>query len=125
MNTVEFRILVAHEFPQLRHEIEYWEDDLPTVQMGEFLTSLKRQSRHAHSMWCERASRLLLLPSKAATTDCSMRFMWRSLEHLDFRSDPGKEAFLLMPAELKKGRYDVLDYDEKLLGRKLTVDDRA
>jgi hypothetical protein len=47
------------------------------------------------------------------------------LEHLDFRSDAGKEAFLLMPAELKKGRYEILDYDEKLLGRKLAVDDRA
>jgi hypothetical protein len=47
------------------------------------------------------------------------------LEHLDFRSDAGKEALLLMPAELKKGRYDILDYDEKLLGGKLAVDDRA
>jgi len=47
------------------------------------------------------------------------------LERLDFRSDAGKQAFLLMPAELKKGRYEVLDHDEKLLGRKLGVDDRA
>ena len=30
-----------------------------------------------------------------------------------------------MPAELKRGRYEILDYDEKLLGRKLAVDDRA
>jgi hypothetical protein len=43
----------------------------------------------------------------------------------NFRSDPGKEAFLLMPAELKIGRYKILDYDEKLLGRKLATDDRA
>jgi hypothetical protein len=40
-----------------------------------------------------------------------------------FRSDAGKEALLLMPADLKKGHYAVLDYDEKLLGRKLEVDD--
>jgi hypothetical protein len=32
---------------------------------------------------------------------------------------------LLMPAELKKGRYAVLDYDEELLGRKHELDDRA
>ena len=51
MNTVEFRILVAHEFPQLRDELEYWEDDLPTSKWGSFWTSLKRQSKHAHSMW--------------------------------------------------------------------------
>ena len=47
------------------------------------------------------------------------------LEQLDFRSDAGKEALLLMPPELKKGRYEILDYDEKLLGRKLAVDDRV
>lgn len=46
------------------------------------------------------------------------------LEQLDFRSNAGKEAFVLMPAELKKARYDVLDYAEKLLGRKLETDDR-
>jgi hypothetical protein len=34
------------------------------------------------------------------------------LEQLDFRSDAGKEAMLLMPAGLKKGRYAVLDYDK-------------
>jgi hypothetical protein len=47
------------------------------------------------------------------------------LEGLDFRSGAGKEAFLLMPADLKKGRYEILNYAEKLLGRKLEVDDRA
>ena len=30
-----------------------------------------------------------------------------------------------MPAELKKARYDILDYDEKLLGKKAITDDRA
>lgn len=47
------------------------------------------------------------------------------LEQLDFRSDAGKEALLLMPAELKKGRCDVLDYTEELLGRKLATDERS
>ena len=47
------------------------------------------------------------------------------LERLDFRSDAGREALLLMPAKLKRGRYEILDYDEKLLGRKLATDDRA
>jgi len=30
-----------------------------------------------------------------------------------------------MPAELEKGRNAILDYDQKLLSRKLEVDDRA
>jgi hypothetical protein len=47
------------------------------------------------------------------------------VEHMDLRSDAGKEAYLLMSAELKKGRNEILDYGEKLLGRKLAVDDRT
>lgn len=47
------------------------------------------------------------------------------LEHLDFRSDAGKEAKRPMPSELEKGRIDALDYDERLLGRKWPLDDRC
>jgi hypothetical protein len=36
-----------------------------------------------------------------------------------------QETLLWMPAELKIGRYKILDYDEKLLGRELATDDRA
>jgi hypothetical protein len=47
------------------------------------------------------------------------------LEKVDFRSGAGKEAVLLMPAELRKGRYAIVDYNEKLLGRKVAINDRA
>ena len=46
------------------------------------------------------------------------------LEHLDIHTDAGKQAVQLMPRELKKGRDQILDYNEKLLGRKWPLDDR-
>jgi hypothetical protein len=36
-----------------------------------------------------------------------------------------QETLFWMPVELKIGRYKILDYDEKLLGRELATDDRA
>ena len=125
MNTVEFRILVAHEFPQLRDELEYWEDDLPHVQMGEF-QDFTQKAIEARSFDVVRKSFEIATTALKSGDDALLNAIYVAfLEHLDFRSDAGKEAFLLMPAELKKGRYDILDYDEKLLGRKLAVDDRA
>jgi hypothetical protein len=125
MNTVEFRILVEHEFPQLRDELEYWEDDLPHVQMGEFL-DFTQKAIEARSFDVVRESFEVATTALKSGDDTLLNAIYVAfLEHLDFRSDAGKEAFLLMPAELKKGRYEILDYDEKLLGRKLAVDDRA
>ncbi len=46
------------------------------------------------------------------------------LEGLDFRSEAGQHAVTLMPPDLKKGRDDILDYDQRLLGRKWPTDDR-
>jgi hypothetical protein len=124
MTTVEFRLLVAREFPQLRDELEYWEDDLPHVQMGEFLDFVQR-AIEARSFDVVRKSFEIAAIALKSGDDTLLNCIYVGfLEHLDFRSDAGKEAFLLMPIELKKGRYDILDYDEKLLGRKLSTDDR-
>ncbi len=124
MNTVEFRILVAHEFPQLRDELEYWEDDLPHVQMTELLDFTQKAIEGSFDV--VRKSFEIATTALKSGDDTLLNAIYVAfLEHLDFRSDAGKEAFLLMPAELKKGRYEILDYDEKLLGRKLVVDDRA
>ena len=125
MNTVEFRILVAHEFPQLRDELEYWEDDLPHVQVGEFL-DFTQKAIETRSFDVVRKSFEIATTALKSGDDTLLNAIYVSfLEHLDFRSDAGKEAFLLIPAELKRGRYEILDYDEKLLGRKVAVDDRA
>ena len=125
MNTVEFRILVAHEFPQLRDELEYWEDDLPHVQMGEFLDFTQKAIEERLFDVVRRSFEIATTALKSGDDRLLNAIYVAFLEHLDFRSDAGKEAFLLMPAELKKSRYEILDYDEKLLGRKLDVDDRA
>jgi hypothetical protein len=125
LNTVEFRILVAHEFPQLRDELEYWEDDPTHLQMGEFL-DFTQEAMEARSFDEVRKSFEIATTALKSGDDTLLNCIYVAfLEQLDFRSDAGKEAFLLMPAELKKARYEILDYDEKLLGRKLAVDDRA
>jgi hypothetical protein len=46
------------------------------------------------------------------------------LEDLELRSEAGKQAAQLMPPELARGRNDILDYDERLIGRKWSTDDR-
>jgi len=125
MNTVDFRCLVTREFPQLREELEYWEDDLWHLQMGEFLNftqeAIEARSFDVVRRSFEIATNALSNGDAALLNAIHVSF----LEKLDFRSEAGKEALLLMPAGLKKGRYAILDYDEKLLGRKLEVDDRA
>jgi hypothetical protein len=111
--------------PQLRDELECWEDDLPHLQMAEFL-NFTQEAIEAHSTDVVRKSFEIATNALKNGDDALLNAIYVSfLEQLDFRSDAGKEALLLMPAELKKGRYDILDYDEKLLGRKLAVDDRA
>jgi len=125
MNTVEFRSLMAHQTPHLRDELEYWEDDLPHLQMAEFL-DFTQKAIVARSFDVVRKSfEIATTALKSGDTTLLNAIYVSFLERLDFRSDAGKQAFLLMPAELKKGRYEVLDHDEKLLGRKLGVDDRA
>ena len=125
MDTAEFRCLVIREFPQLREAFDCWEDDLPHLQMGEFL-NFTQGAIEARSFDVVRKSFEIATTALKSGEDALLNAIYVSfLEHLDFRSDAGKEALLLMPVELKKGRYDVLDYDEKLLGRKLASDDRA
>jgi hypothetical protein len=125
MDTVGFRNLVAGAFPQFREELDYWEDDLPHLQMAEFL-NFTQEAIEARSFDVVRKSFEIATTALKSGDGALLNAIYVSfLEHLDFRSDAGKEALLLMPAELKKGRYDVLDYDERLLGRKLATDDRA
>ena len=125
MNTAEFRSLVTREFPQLREELEYWEDDLGHLQMGEFL-NFTQEAIEARSFDVVRKSfEVATTALRSGNADLLNAIYVSFLEKLDFRTDAGKEAMLLMPAELTKGRSAVLDYDEKLLGRKLEVDDRT
>jgi hypothetical protein len=125
VDTVEFRSLVTREFPQLRQELEYWEDDLSHLQMGEFL-KFTQEAIEARSFDVVRKTFEIATTALKSGDAALLNAIYVSfLEQLDFRSDAGKEALLLMPPELKKGRHDILDYGEQLLGRKLTTDDRS
>jgi hypothetical protein len=109
----------------LRNELEDWEDDLPHLQMGVFL-NFTQAAIDARSVEVVRKSFEIATTALKNGDDALLNCIYVGfLEHLDFRSEAGKEVMLLMPAELRKGRYAILDYDEKLLGRKLDLDDRA
>jgi hypothetical protein len=93
--------------------------------MGEFLTftqeAIEARSFDVVRRSFEIATTALKNGDKALLNAIYVSF----LEDLNFSSDAGKEAFLLMPAELKKGRREILDYDQRLLGRKWPTDERT
>ena len=116
---------LAGEFPQLRKELEDWEDDLWHLQMGEFL-NFTQEAIEARSFDVVRKSFEIATTALKGGDDALLNAIYVAfLEQLDFHSDAEKEASLLMPAELKKAQYDILDYDENLLRKKAITDDRA
>jgi hypothetical protein len=123
MDAASFRNLVLNEFPTLQRDFEEW-DGLIYLQASEFMRftqdAIETRSFEVVSKCFEIAAAALLEGEDSLRNAIYVSF----LEHLDLRSDAGKQAAQLMPAELKKGREEILDYDEELLGRKLSVDDR-
>jgi hypothetical protein len=123
MDAASFRNLVLNEFPTLRQEFEEW-DGLIHLQASEFMRftqdAIEARSFEVVSKCFEIAAAALVEGEDGLRNAIYVSF----LEHLDLRSDAGKQATQLMPVELKKGREEILDYDENLLGRKLSVDDR-
>jgi hypothetical protein len=123
MNSADFCNLVLCEFPSLREDFEEWEG-LIHLQVSEFwrFTQAAIESRSFEVVTkCFELANVALVKG-----DDSLRnaIYVSYLEHLDFRSDLGKQAKQLMPVELKQGREDILDYDRKLLGQKWPTDDR-
>jgi hypothetical protein len=123
MNPTEFKALVLAQFPQLRERIEAW-DGLAHLEMSEFQrftqASIEAKLSQTVKQCFHLASRALEEGDKALKNAVYVSF----LESLDFFSEAGKEAKSLLPPELVKGRHDILDYDERLLGRKWPTDDR-
>ena len=123
VNDADFEKLVLSEFPDLREDFEEWEG-LINLQVSDFCR-FTQAAIEAGSF--EMVSRCFEIANAALVQgDESLRnAMYVSyLEHLDLRSDLGKQAAQLMPSQLRQGRHDILDYDEKLLGRKWSLDDR-
>lgn len=124
MNAAEFHSLVIREFPILAQDFDDWSDELLHLQMMEFQI-FTQDAIAARSF--EAVERCFAIATTALNTgDEALRnaIYVSYLEGLDFRSEAGKHAATLMPTDLKKGRHDVLDYDQRLLGRKWPTDDR-
>ena len=123
MNEAAFCTLVLTEFPSLRQDFEEW-DGLIHLQVSEFLhftqNEIEAQSFEIVSRCFKLATAALVEGDDSLKNAIYVSY----LEHLDLRSDSGKLAANLMPMALKQGREDILDYDERLLGRRLSVDDR-
>lgn len=123
MDATDFQKLVLSEFPALREDFEDWED-LLHLQVGDFC----RFTQAAIEMRSfEVVTKCFQIANAALTEgDGSLRnaIYVSYLEHLDFRSEAGKQGAQLMPPQLRQGRNDVLDYDERLLGRKRSNDER-
>ena len=123
MDSVEFRNLIVREFPQLENDLHDW-DGLLHLQMMEFLR-LTQEAINTQSF--DTVSKCFAIAKDALSSgdDAVRNALYVSfLEDLDLRSDAGRRAFELMPTELRKGRDEILDYDERLLGRKWPTDDR-
>jgi hypothetical protein len=123
MDENAFEKLVLSEFPTLREDFEEWAG-LHHLQVSEFL-SFTQAAIEARSFdvvsKCFRIANTALIEGN----DRLRNAIYVSyLECLDFRTEAGKQAAQLMPTELGRGRSDILDYDEQLLGRKWRTDDR-
>ena len=123
MDAAGFRSLVLREFPNLSQDFEEW-NGLIHLQVSEFLgftqSAIEARSFDVVSTCFGLADIALINGDDSLRNAIYVSF----LEHLDLRSDAGEQASQLMPVGLKKGREEILDYDEKLLGRKLSLDDR-
>jgi hypothetical protein len=123
MDAAAFQKLVLDEFPILREDFEEWHD-LVHLQVGEFQrftqAAIEARSFDVVSKCFEIANAALIQGNDGLRNAICVSY----LEHLDLRSDAGKEAARLMPAELERARNDVFDYVEQLIGRKRPEDDR-
>ena len=123
MDATDFQKVVLSEFPALREDFEGWED-LLHLQVGDFCrftqAAIEMRSFEVVSKCFEIANTALTEGDGSLKNAIYVSY----LEHLDFRSEAGKEGAQLMPPQLKQGRNDILDYDEQLLGRKRDNDER-
>jgi hypothetical protein len=123
MNEADFEKLVLSGFPDLREDFEEWEG-LIHLQVSDFRrftqAAIEAGSFEMVSRCFEIANAALVQGNESLRNAIYVSY----LEHLDLRSDLGKRAAQLMPSQLRQGRHDILDYNEKLLGRKWSLDDR-
>lgn len=123
MDAATFRNLVLSEFPSLEEDFEEWQD-LIHLQVSEFTRFTQKAVESRSLTVVSKCFQIATAALLEGDHDLRNAIYVSYLEHLDFRSDAGKDAVQLMPQELKQGRDDILDYDKQLLGRKWPLDDR-
>jgi hypothetical protein len=120
---MHFRRSFLSEFPTLQDDFEEWAG-LLHLQISEFLAftqaAIEAGSFGVVSRCFGIANAALIEGNDSLRNAIYVSY----LEHLDFRTEGGKQAKQLMPTELMQGRNDILDYNEQLLGRKWPTDDR-
>lgn len=123
MDASAFCTLVLNEFPSLRADSEEW-DGLIHLQVAEFerftQSAIEERSFGIVSKCFQIAASAIFEGDEYLRNAIAVSY----LEHLDFRSDAGKEARQLIPGELRQCRDDILDYNRQLLGQKWPLDDR-
>ncbi len=124
VDTIEFSGVVIREFPQLKQEFDYWgDDDLLHLQMMEFLKFTQNEIASRSFDVVRKCFEIAATGLKNGDDALRNAIYVSFLEGLDLRSDEGREAYTLMPDELKKGRDEILDYNQRLLGRKWSTDE--
>ncbi len=115
-NHSDFLQAVLAEFPELHEEISDCEG-LPYLEMGTFASfTQKAKGATAWDIY-GRAVRLVanLLPS--ADKELRNEIYVSYLEHLDFEGPRGLTAWQLLPIHLQRAWHEIIEYDEKLIGR--------
>jgi hypothetical protein len=109
------RALLA-ELPQLREAMEVC-DGLPHIEMGAFARFTQKAKGEGDWDTYGRAVRLAakLLPD--ADEDLRNELHVSYLEHLDFEGPRGPTAWPLLPANLQRAWHDIIEYNERLLGK--------
>ena len=123
VDALAFQKLVISRFPVLRHKFEEW-CDLTHLQVMEFLLFTQRAIEAGSFDVVSQCFEIATAALTQGDEELRNAMFVSYLESLDFRSDAGKRAAELMPLELRQGRIAVLDYDERLLGRKWPTDER-
>ena len=123
MDAIAFKHLVVSRFPALQDDFEEWRDFVH-LQISEFLSFTQSATEAGSLDVVAQCFEVATAALREGDKDLRNAMFVSYLEPLDVRSDAGKRAAELMPLELRQGRIAVLDYDERLLGRKWPTDER-
>jgi hypothetical protein len=115
-NHFNFIQTVLAEFPELSEKISYCDGD-PYSEMGTF-ASFTQNAKNAED-WDNYGRSVQLIASLLPQVDEDLlnEIYVSYLEHLDFEEPNGLKAWRLLPINVQNAWHEIIDYDEKLIGR--------